>query len=430
MGNSSQYDLVIIGAGIGGIISLKYARDAGLKAIVLEKADRVGGLWRDLPAWQDLQISRNDWGLGPLTLTAEDQLSVLANIGAWVDRFNLADGIRLNCAVTSARHDGNEWFVQAAQETLHAKFLIAATGAHNIPRIPETVRQQSTVTEYHSSQLQNPAELTGKDVVVVGGGASAMDMLDLCFQAGARNVHWVYRSVKWIIPTRKTKYETAGLRMMAKRQSLGATSGQISAALLPMFKHLYKRYGMLDIMPETPFDMNREQALPGRRGMIENFAHIARHKGAVSKIENHAVHLSDGAQVEADLVLWGTGYAMDLSYFKLDRLAQVDSPACLLRQCGSRFLSLDYPNLFFLGTLLDGNGSTPWFYAHITKSIMTHIKGRPVFDRTPTDGLLNYFELLPFLAARNRRNFLPGVWQIKSLGQVFLRKEGKTLPLP
>jgi hypothetical protein len=430
MGNTSEYDLIIIGAGIGGIISLKYARDAGLNAIVLEKANEVGGLWRDLPAWQDLPISRNDWGLGPLTLAAEDQPHVLANIRAWVERFKLADGIRLNCAATSACHDGSTWIVQTTQGTLHAKYLIAATGAHNIPRIPETFRQQSAVTEYHSSQLQNPAELARKDVVVVGGGASAMDMLDLCFQAGARNVHWVYRSVKWIIPTRKTKYETAGLRMMAKRQLLGTTSAQMSAALAPMFKHLYKRYGLQDIMPETPFDMNREQALPGRRGMIENFARITRHKGCVNKIENRTVHLSDAAQVEADVLLWGTGYAMDLSYFKLDRLAQVDSPTSLLRQCGSRFLSLDYPNLFFLGTLLDGNGSTPWFYAHISKSIMTHIKGRPVFDRTPTDGLLNHFELLPFLAARNRRNFLPGVWQIKSLTQVYLRKEGKTLPLP
>lgn len=426
MANNFQYDLIII----GGIISLKYARDAGLKAIVLEKADRVGGLWRDLPTWQDLQISKDDWGLGSLTLAAEDQPNVLANIRTWVERFRLADGIRLNRAVASVHHDGGKWIVQAAQETFHAKYLIAATGAHNIPHIPETVRQQSAVTEYHSSQLKNSTELAGKDVVVVGGGASAMDMLDLCFHAGARNVYWVYRSVKWIIPTRKTKYETAGLRALAKRQLLGSTSAQISAALLPMFKHLYKRYGLQDIMPETPFDMSREQALPGRRGMIENFARIARHKGSVDKIENRTVHLSDGAQIEADVVLWGTGYKMDLSYFKHDRLAQVDSPASLLRQCGSRFLSLDCPNLFFLGTLLDGNGSTPWLYAHISKSIMTHIKGRPVFDRTPVDGLVNHFELLRFLAVRNRRNFLPGVWQIRSLAQVFLRKEDKTLPLP
>ena len=67
-GSSAQGDLIIIGGGIGGIISLKYARDAGLDAILLEKGDAVGGLWRDLPAWQDLQIRKEDWTLGDLPM--------------------------------------------------------------------------------------------------------------------------------------------------------------------------------------------------------------------------------------------------------------------------------------------------------------------------------------------------------------------------
>ena len=79
---NGRYDLIIIGGGIGGIISLKYAKDAGLDAILLEKGDAVGGLWRDLPAWQDLQIRKEDWTLGDLPIAGEDQASVLANIRA------------------------------------------------------------------------------------------------------------------------------------------------------------------------------------------------------------------------------------------------------------------------------------------------------------------------------------------------------------
>ena len=67
-GSSAQGDLIIIGGGIGGIISLKYARDAGLDAILLEKGGAVGGLWRDLPPWQDLQIRKEDWTLGDLPM--------------------------------------------------------------------------------------------------------------------------------------------------------------------------------------------------------------------------------------------------------------------------------------------------------------------------------------------------------------------------
>lgn len=86
----TTHDLIIVGGGIGGIISLKYAKDAGLDAILLEKGDAVSGLWRDLRAWQDLQIRKEDWTLGDLPIAGEDQASVLANIREWVERFELA----------------------------------------------------------------------------------------------------------------------------------------------------------------------------------------------------------------------------------------------------------------------------------------------------------------------------------------------------
>lgn len=61
-------DLVIVGGGIGGIICLKYAKDAGLNALLLERGDRIGGLWRDLPAWQDIQFRKEDWTLATCRL--------------------------------------------------------------------------------------------------------------------------------------------------------------------------------------------------------------------------------------------------------------------------------------------------------------------------------------------------------------------------
>ncbi|MBT5756796.1 MAG: NAD(P)-binding protein, partial [Acidimicrobiaceae bacterium] len=63
-GISETCDVAIVGGGIAGVVALAAARRAGLEAIVLERQDRVGGLWRDLPAWQDIQISALDWTLG------------------------------------------------------------------------------------------------------------------------------------------------------------------------------------------------------------------------------------------------------------------------------------------------------------------------------------------------------------------------------
>ena len=107
--SNSPYDLAIVGGGLAGVVALAYARKAGLNAIVLESKGRVGGLWRDLPAWQDIQISPVDWTLGDLPLDGATQPDILANIEAWVSRFSLADSIRLNTPVQRARVKGANW---------------------------------------------------------------------------------------------------------------------------------------------------------------------------------------------------------------------------------------------------------------------------------------------------------------------------------
>jgi cation diffusion facilitator CzcD-associated flavoprotein CzcO len=104
-----RFDVAIVGGGLAGVVALAYARRAGLDAVVLERQGRVGGLWRDLPAWQDIQISPADWQLGELPLQGATQPHILANIEAWVEHFGLADGIRLNTPVQSAREDAAGW---------------------------------------------------------------------------------------------------------------------------------------------------------------------------------------------------------------------------------------------------------------------------------------------------------------------------------
>ncbi|MBN8510030.1 MAG: NAD(P)-binding protein, partial [Burkholderiales bacterium] len=63
MSDARPIDLAIVGAGIAGLIHLHYARAAGLDALVLEAGPRLGGLWRVLPAWQDIQFSPVEWAI-------------------------------------------------------------------------------------------------------------------------------------------------------------------------------------------------------------------------------------------------------------------------------------------------------------------------------------------------------------------------------
>jgi cation diffusion facilitator CzcD-associated flavoprotein CzcO len=426
-----RLDLIIIGGGIGGVICLKYAKDAGLNAVLLERSCAVGGIWRDLPAWQDIQFPKEDWTLGSVPIAGEDQASIRDNIQAWVDRFEMSSMIRLNTNVTSARYAGDGWCVSAADRTYHCRFLVAATGGHNRAFIPQVERTRPAVREFHSSAFKEPNELAGRDTVVVGGGASAYDLLDLCFQHNANRVVWIYRSTKWMRPTRKQKHFATDVRLLGRQQMLGFPVAKTNRLVNQDLRARYRIAGLEEIIPDYDFDFRRHQLIPGRRDMIRNFTRIERYRGVVSKIDGGTVYLSDGHRLDAQLILWGTGYELDLAYFDIPALSRLTRLQDLGQRCGALFRSLDAPNLFFLApNVLEATTCAPWAYAHASKSIVSHIRGNEVFDGEIVADNVNYFELAKFLARRDRANYTPGFWYLKYLNMALRHPKETPMPIP
>jgi cation diffusion facilitator CzcD-associated flavoprotein CzcO len=401
-------DLAIVGGGIGGVIQLHHARRAGLAALLLERQDGVGGLWRTLPAWQDIQISPTDWALGDLPLAGALQPQILANIEAWVERFGLADGIRLGAPVGRARHTGSCWELDTPQGTLRARHLVAASGGHNTPVVPDVPRRASSVRELHSSALRDPADVAGRDVLVVGGGASAFDLLDLCLEHGARRIMWAYRGLRWFTPTTKPKAVAGSVRPFAKMQASGMSHAQQSAAIGADMRARYERFGLQAIQPSQPVDVRHDQLIPGRARMLARFGAIERHPGRVEAIAGGEVVLSDGERRHVDLLLWGTGYACDLSYFDDPRIAAISSVNELGSRCACIFRSVDAPDLYFPGVGLDGIGAAPWAYTLIARSIASHIRGTARLDMAPLAHKVNHFEIAHYLAARDPGGYPEG----------------------
>jgi hypothetical protein len=426
-----EYDLIIVGGGIGGVIGLHYAEKAGLKVLLLEKQAVVGGLWAQLPAWQDIQINQTDWTLGDLPITGTDQASIARNIQAWVDKFNLSPSMRLSTPVTKAQATSSGWKVTTPHGVYLSRYLLAATGVHNRPAIPQIERQQSTIEEFHSSALRDPSSLTGKEVVVVGGGASSYDLLDLCFQYKAQRIAWVYRSLKWMVPTRKPKHLAGDLRGLSRRQMLGVSVEQMNVDINQDLLSRYEKFGLKELLPQGRFDFHRHQMIPGRSAMIANFASIERHRGEVLRLSGRTAHLSSGARFDADVVLWGTGYTVDLTYFDSRVLAQTTRSEVLAARCGSLFRSLDAPNLFFLApSLLESTSTSPWAYAHACRTIMSHICGKAALDTEPILKKLNYFELAKFLATRDPQNYPPDTWFARYQDLAMNHPDAEPMPIP
>jgi hypothetical protein len=401
-------DLAIVGAGIAGVVHLHYAREAGLDAIVLEARPGIGGLWRELPAWQDIQISCADWTLGDLPLAGPMQPQILANIQAWVDRFGLADGIRLGCPVSRARHDGGAWVLHTPQGVWRARHLVAASGGHNTPLIPPVLRQHSRVREAHASALRDPHTLAGQRVLVVGGGASAFDLIDQCLEHGASRILWVTRGVRWFTPTLRPKAIAGSVRPFAKMQAGGMTAAQQNAAIGADMLARYQKFGLQAIQPQRLPDVLHDQLFPGRPRMLQHFGTIERHRGSVEAIDGQRVRLSDGTRHDVDTLLWGTGYGTDLRWFDEPRIAAIRTVNELCARCACIFRSIDAPDLYFPGVGLDGIGAAPWAYMLIARSIMSHIRGTARLDMSTVAHKINHFEIVRHLIPRDPGSYPEG----------------------
>ena len=244
MHDETPLDLAIVGGGLAGLIHLHYARLAGLRALVLERESDVGGLWRRLPAWQDLQVSPTDFVVGSFALEGPMQPQVLAYVQSWVERYALAEDIRVDTPVHRARHTGSWWELDTPVGTVRAQHLVAATGGHNRPMIPAVLRRDSAVQEFHSSALRQPETLKDRYALVVGGGASAFDLIDLCLSQGARRIAWVYRDVRWFSPTRKAKAIAGTVRPFARLQAESMSAAVQSATIEADLASRYAKFGI------------------------------------------------------------------------------------------------------------------------------------------------------------------------------------------
>lgn len=418
----APYDAVVIGAGLCGIIFMAYARENGLRCVALEKQGDVGGLWNELPSWQDLQNRRQDIAIDGVPLEGVDQPAVHSYAREWVRRFGLEPYIRLGCEVTGVSWTDGRWTIDTKQgDVLRTDFLIVASGVQNRPWRPTVERTDSTIQEKHSSDLQRPESLADQRVTVVGGGASSQDLVELALDHGAKDVHWVFRNqVKWFLPTRKPKQRAwPNLRELALGQSIHGTAAA-SALMRWLLKFRYERFGIAELAPKEPFQFDKHQLIPGRAFLLQNLKAILFHRAEIRSMHGRELTLTNGEHFETDQVLWATGYRMDLRYLDLPEYRHIRTVAELFPKLGSLVRSLDYPNLFFVGmTLINSTSSTPFLAAVEAKTIVSHIRGKCEIPKRTLPHHLTYWDLIHYFASFDRANY-PKWWKFKYLWLAFL----------
>lgn len=201
--------VAIIGAGFGGLAAAIELQRAGIEDYtIFERASEVGGVWQantypgaacDVPStiYQFSFALKEDW-----SRRFGSQEEIREYLRSVAIEYGVRDKVRFETEVTAATfdEDSGEWVVELDDgETVEVDVLICATGQlsrSNLPDVPG--RDSFAGAQFHSAEWDHDVSLAGKRVVVVGGGASAIQIVPaIADEAG--HVTVVQRSPSWVV---------------------------------------------------------------------------------------------------------------------------------------------------------------------------------------------------------------------------------------
>ncbi len=216
MGSTTTPSVVVIGAGFGGIGVAIVLRRAGFTDVtILEKADGIGGVWRDNTypgAACDVPSSLYSYSFAPNRTWPRrysEQPDILAYLRRTAEAEGVLDRVRFGTEVTGASFDEGEgvWRVDiTGGETVTADVLIPAVGQLSRPVVPDLPGAATFAgPAFHSARWDHDLDLTGKKIAVVGTGASAIQFVPR-IQPSAAHVTVFQRSAPFVIPKPDRQY--------------------------------------------------------------------------------------------------------------------------------------------------------------------------------------------------------------------------------
>ncbi|QIE47999.1 NAD(P)-binding domain-containing protein (plasmid) [Pseudohalocynthiibacter aestuariivivens] len=185
-------DTLIVGGGQAGIAMSEHLGKVGIPHLVLEK-NRTAEAWRtgrwdnlvaNGPAWHDRFPNLEFEGNDPDEFVSKDRFAqYLVDYAAMIDA-PIREGVEVLEAV---RQPGNGGFlIKTSEGDIHARRIVAATGAFQHPVIPPIVPETADVTQIHSFHYKNPDQLPEGAVMVVGAGSSGAQIADELNRAGRK----------------------------------------------------------------------------------------------------------------------------------------------------------------------------------------------------------------------------------------------------
>ncbi|GES33643.1 NAD(P)-binding domain-containing protein [Streptomyces angustmyceticus] len=323
-----EVEVVVIGAGQAGLAAAFHLRRVGYVPdrdfVVLDHSPRPGGAWQF--RWPTLTFDKvhGMHALPGMELTGADPLRPSSEvIGAYFERYERTFGLRVHrpVSVTAVREGGGEspgpdagkalgggrLLVETSEGDYAGRALINATGTWDRPFWPRFPGQESFGgRQLHSSRYQGPEEFRGARVVVVGGGTSAVQQLTEIARVAA--------ATTWV--TRRPPVFREG--------PFGAEQGRAAVALVE--ERVRQGLPPQSVVSVTGLPMTEAVRRARESGVLERLPLFAR-------LTPTGVSWEDGRTVEADAVLYATGFRPAIDHLAPLRLRE---PGGGIRMDGTR----------------------------------------------------------------------------------------------
>src|SRR6185437_8865717 len=284
-------DVIVVGGSQAGLAMAWHLAREQLRFIVLEAAPEIGHTCRS--RWDSLTLftpTQHDALPGmpfpgpPDTYPTKDP--VADYLTAYAAAFNLP--VRLNARVTELRRTADGFEARTDSGEFRARQVVVATGPFQVPFIPPAAqRLDGSVTQLHSAGYRNPQALPPGPVLIVGGGNSGFQIAEELATAGRR----VDLSIATKLP---------GLPQRLAGKDLFWWLTRLGALRVTVQSRLGRRMS------------SRDFVIGSSRRRLQ--AAGVRFRPAVAGADGRTVRFADGTSLDAEVVIWATGYRSDYSW--------------------------------------------------------------------------------------------------------------------
>ncbi|HEX4904746.1 MAG TPA: FAD-dependent oxidoreductase [Acidimicrobiales bacterium] len=332
-------EVAVIGAGFGGLCAAIRLREAGIDdVVVLEKADEVGGTWRDNTypgAACDVMSLLYSFSFAPSQAFSRGyapQPEILDYLRDVVERQGLRPSIRFGAEVVGLAfdQDADQWRIDLADgDAVLARTVVSATGPLHVPRLPDIPgREEFTGTAFHSARWRHDIDLAGRRVAVVGSGASAVQIVPAVADVAA-HLDVYQRTPNWVLPRpdhRVRAVERAAYRFVpglqrSLRTALYLAHESITVGFLdPRYMGLLRSVAQRHLRRSVPDPALRARLTPdyeiGCKRIVMSSDYLpalAREDvelvtDDVAAITPTGIRTADGTEREVDVIVWATGF--------------------------------------------------------------------------------------------------------------------------